>query len=114
MSESNPDALEPSFPKTEKVEIMDEMGDKVGYARIQRMIDGNGWWMFSFIVTGRHREGLGDKLMLDVIARGLPITLEVRADNEPAVNLYRKHGFRVIEEKTGRDSTLYLRMIKDQ
>ena len=44
------------------------------------------------------RRGVADALVLDAIARGREmglafITLEVRAGNDPAIALYRKHGF---------------------
>ena len=44
------------------------------------------------------RCGVADALVLDAIARGRDmglvfITLEVRAGNDPAIALYRKHGF---------------------
>lgn len=44
------------------------------------------------------RRGVADALVRDAIARGRDmglafITLEVRAGNDPAIALYRKHGF---------------------
>ena len=47
------------------------------------------------------RRGVADALVLDTIARsrdmGLAfLMLEVRAGNEPAIALYRKHGFREV------------------
>jgi ribosomal-protein-alanine N-acetyltransferase len=48
----------------------------------------------------RHRSGTGSALlaaMLDEADRhGGPVFLEVRTDNDPAIALYRKHGFEVL------------------
>jgi len=50
------------------------------------------------VAPGHRRRGLGDTLMTELCRRGADagaqaLTLEVRADNAPALRLYERHGF---------------------
>lgn len=52
------------------------------------------------VASGVQRRGVGDALLheaLELAARR--VLLEVRDDNEPALGLYRKHGFHVIDRR---------------
>lgn len=48
----------------------------------------------------RQRQGLGGALLGDLLhtadARGGPVFLEVRTDNDPAIALYRRAGFEIV------------------
>jgi ribosomal-protein-alanine N-acetyltransferase len=50
-----------------------------------------------------HRRGIGRALLRAVLdrARGATVFLEVRTDNESAINLYRSEGFEVIGTRRG-------------
>lgn len=49
------------------------------------------------------RRGIGQRLLSDMLgaAQGLPVVLEVRHDNAPAIALYRAHGFEQVGVRRG-------------
>ncbi len=63
----------------------------------------SGSFLFDFEVIPEHRgEGHGEEFLRSVLsdlkARGLlPVSLHVSGSNEPAFNLYKKTGFRIVE-----------------
>lgn len=76
-----------------------EGGDVVGAATFELGPDAAD--LHRIVVAADHRRrGVADALMVAGIAR-VPgrILLEVRHDNEPALRLYAKHGFRVIDRR---------------
>ena len=81
----------------EKFTVAAEGEDLVGYIVLSTVLDeGN---IDNVAVSPAYRRrGVADALVLDAVARsremGLAfLMLEVRAGNEPAIALYRKHGF---------------------
>jgi len=54
-----------------------------------------------FVEEAYRKQGIGTKLMAHLVSeainlRVINITLEVRMSNEPAINLYKKFGFREV------------------
>ena len=60
--------------------------------------DHGGWHIAGFVVDPqRFREGLGSRLLADVLASAgkVVVTVSTAVANRPAVRLYQKHGFDV-------------------
>ena len=94
--------------------IVAESGDGgvLGYAGLQVVLD-EGYIDNIAVEPNARRHGVADEL-LDVFCRfgeaNLAfLTLEVRASNEPAIALYRKHGF----EEAGRRKNYYTKPTED-
>lgn len=52
------------------------------------------------VAAGAQRRGIADALLREALALAQRrVLLEVRDDNEPALALYRKHGFHVIDRR---------------
>lgn len=89
-------------------DIIELAGEPIGRIVVDRP-DGEIHLVDVAIVTEHRRHGLGDVLLralMDEAAReGLPLRLEVAADNAPAIGLYRGLGF-VETDRT----PMYLRM----
>ena len=62
-------------------------------------------WFGSFRVSKKYRgSGLGDQIMdLIISSKYKAGALSVYKDNEVAINLYRKHGFKISKERTNKD-----------
>ena len=89
-----------------------EEGGVLGYAGLQVVLD-EGYIDNIAVEPNARRHGVADEL-LDVFCRfgeaNLAfLTLEVRASNEPAIALYRKHGF----EEAGRRKNYYTKPTED-
>lgn len=89
-----------------------EDGGVLGYAGLQVVLD-EGYIDNIAVEPAARRHGVADEL-LDVFCRfgeaNLAfLTLEVRASNEPAIALYRKHGF----EEAGRRKNYYTKPTED-
>ena len=89
-----------------------EDGGVLGYAGFQVVLD-EGYIDNIAVEPAARRHGVADEL-LDVFCRfgeaNLAfLTLEVRASNEPAIALYRKHGF----EEAGRRKNYYTKPTED-
>ena len=89
-----------------------EDGGVLGYAGLQVVLD-EGYIDNIAVEPNARRHGVADEL-LDVFCRfgeaNLAfLTLEVRASNEPAIALYRKHGF----EEAGRRKNYYTKPSED-
>lgn len=89
-----------------------EDGGVLGYAGLQVVLD-EGYIDNIAVEPNARRHGVADEL-LDVFCRfgeaNLAfLTLEVRASNEPAIALYRKHGF----EEAGRRKNYYTKPTED-
>ena len=75
----------------------DESGKLLGYVGMMCVLD-EGYISNVAVDPACRRQGIGDLLIRELLARaekrGLSFaTLEVREHNEPAIALYRKHGF---------------------
>lgn len=56
--------------------------------------------VLNFVVREeKRREGIGDKLILELIKRAKCIYLDVRKSNLPAISIYSKHGFIINGER---------------
>lgn len=89
-----------------------EDGGLLGYAGLHVVLD-EGYIDNIAVDPNARRHGVADEL-LDVFCRfGAAnlafLTLEVRASNEPAIALYRKHGF----EEAGRRKDYYTKPKED-
>ena len=89
-----------------------EDGGVLGYAGLQVVLD-EGYIDNIAVEPNARRHGVADEL-LDVFccfgeANLAFLTLEVRASNEPAIALYRKHGF----EEAGRRKNYYTKPTED-
>lgn len=89
-----------------------EEGGVLGYAGLQVVLD-EGYIDNIAVEPAARRHGVADEL-LDVFCRFGEahlafLTLEVRASNEPAIALYRKHGF----EEAGRRKNYYTKPTED-
>jgi ribosomal-protein-alanine N-acetyltransferase len=83
----------------------DESGELAGYAGL-RVVDGTADIQTVAVVPAHQRRGLGTTLLGALIdearrRRATEMLLEVRADNEPALALYRRHGFERIARRRG-------------
>ena len=75
----------------------DESGKLLGYVGMMCVLD-EGYISNVAVDPACRRQGIGDLLILELLARAEKrdlsfVTLEVREHNEPAIALYRKHGF---------------------
>lgn len=82
-----------------------EAGEVAGYAGL-REVDGTVDVQTIAVVPAHQRRGLGTTLLdalIDVARRrrAREILLEVRADNEPAIAFYQRHGFQRIARRRG-------------
>lgn len=83
----------------------DESGELAGYAGL-RVVDGTADIQTIAVAPAHQRHGLGTTL-LDALVnearrrRASELLLDVRADNEPALALYRRHGFDRIARRRG-------------
>ena len=89
-----------------------EDGGVLGYAGLQVVLD-EGYIDNIAVEPAARRHGVADEL-LDVFCRFGEVhlaflTLEVRSSNEPAIALYRKHGF----EEAGRRKDYYTKPTED-
>ena len=99
-------------PKASFIVAEDGEGGVLGYAGLQVVLD-EGYIDNIAVDPNARRHGVADEL-LDVFCRfGAAnlafLTLEVRASNEPAIALYRKHGF----EEAGRRTDYYTKPKED-
>lgn len=99
-------------PKASFIVAEDGEGGVLGYAGLQVVLD-EGYIDNIAVDPNARRHGVADEL-LDVFCRfGAAnlafLTLEVRASNEPAIALYRKHGF----EEVGRRKDYYTKPKED-
>lgn len=77
--------------------VMTDGEDVIGYAVLWVILD-QGELANLALATGRRGTGLGSHLLSHVLERArrrgvLKLFLEVRASNERAIELYRRHGF---------------------
>ena len=99
-------------PQASFIVAESEDGGLLGYAGLHVVLD-EGYIDNIAVEEAARRHGVGDAL-LDVFCRfGQAhlsfLTLEVRASNEPAIALYRKHGF----EEAGRRKDYYTKPKED-
>ena len=99
-------------PKASFIVAEDGEGGVLGYAGLQVVLD-EGYIDNIAVDPNARRHGVADEL-LDMFCRfGAAnlafLTLEVRASNEPAIALYRKHGF----EEVGRRKDYYTKPKED-
>lgn len=83
----------------------DESGELAGYAGL-RVVDGTADIQTVAVAPAHQRRGLGTVLLGALIdearrRRATEMLLEVRVDNEPALALYRRHGFERIARRRG-------------
>ena len=81
----------------ECIAALDRDGNVLGYVGMMCVLD-EGYISNVAVHPRTRRQGLADKLISQLVDRARErslafVTLEVRAGNEPAVALYRKHGF---------------------
>lgn len=99
-------------PQASFIVAEDGEGNVLGYAGLHVVLD-EGYIDNIAVDPNARRHGVADEL-LDVFCRfGAAnlafLTLEVRASNEPAIALYRKHGF----EEAGRRKDYYTKPKED-
>ena len=75
----------------------DESGKLLGYVGMMCVLD-EGYISNAAVDPACRRQGIGDLLIRELLERAEKrdlsfVTLEVREHNEPAIALYRKHGF---------------------
>ncbi len=78
----------------------DEHGTILGYVGMMTVLD-EGYISNVAVAPNCRRQGIGDLLIRTLLQRAALrelsfVTLEVREHNEPAIALYRKHGFREV------------------
>jgi len=78
----------------------------VGYAGLCAYAPHEAYVQTIGVTKARQREGIGTRLLFDLIAeadrRGCPrLDLEVRADNDTAIAMYEHHGFHRIGVRRG-------------
>ena len=81
----------------ECIAALDREGNVLGYVGMMCVLD-EGYISNVAVHPTMRRRGLADRLISELVDRALRrslafVTLEVRAGNEPAIALYRKHGF---------------------
>ena len=99
--------------RLERTMVAEESGAFLGYAVLSFVLD-EGSLDSVAVVPEHRRRGTGDALMEAVVRRGRErglafITLEVRAGNDGAIALYKKHGF----VQAGRRTNYYERPRED-
>ncbi len=82
-----------------------DSGEIAGYAGLMAGVDTVDIQTLA-VLPRFQRQGLGRSLLSALIVEALrrrvaDVLLEVRADNEPALELYRKHGFEQIARRRG-------------
>lgn len=87
------------FPDEHHVFLVaeDAAGNAVGYVGMMTVLD-EGYISNVAVDPACRRQGIADALLLELLRRCQErelsfVTLEVREHNEPAIALYRKHGF---------------------
>lgn len=83
----------------------DESGQLAGYAGL-REVDGTADIQTIAVVPVHQRRGLGTTLLDALIdearrRRARDVLLDVRADNDPAISFYKRHGFERIARRRG-------------
>ncbi len=83
----------------------DESGEPAGYGGL-RVVDGTADIQTIAVAPAHQRHGLGTTLLGALVdearrRRATEVLLDVRADNEPALALYRRHGFDRIARRRG-------------
>jgi ribosomal-protein-alanine N-acetyltransferase len=83
----------------------DESGELAGYAGL-RVVDGTADIQTIAVAPAHQRRGLGTTLLGALIdeartRRATEMLLDVRADNQPALALYERHGFERIARRRG-------------
>ena len=76
---------------------VDEEGKLLGYVGMMTVLD-EGYISNVAVDPAYRRQGIADLLLRELLDRAVLrelsfVTLEVREHNEPAISLYRKHGF---------------------
>lgn len=82
-----------------------ESGELAGYAGL-RVVDGTADIQTIAVAPAHQRRGLGTTLLRALIdearrRRATEMLLDVRADNQPALALYQRHGFERIARRRG-------------
>ena len=85
--------------------VTHEEAELAGYVWVQTVLD-EGYIGNVAVRKASRRRGAGDSLLdaLDALAEEEKLrflTLEVRAENEAAISLYRKHGYHPTGQRTG-------------
>lgn len=83
----------------------DESGELAGYAGL-RVVDGTADIQTIAVAPAHQRRGLGTTLLGALVdeartRRATEMLLDVRADNQPALALYERHGFERIARRRG-------------
>ncbi|WP_037188257.1 MULTISPECIES: ribosomal protein S18-alanine N-acetyltransferase [Nocardiaceae] len=90
-----------------------ENGEVVGYAGISLLgqpsrgafVVGESEVHTIGVDPSHHRRGIGGRLLDELLRvadeHGGPVFLEVRTDNEPAIELYRREGFEIVGTRVG-------------
>ena len=91
--------LESQLPDENHVFIVavGESGELMGYVGMMTVLD-EGYISNVAVSPAWRRQGVADSLIGELLTRAQErdlafVTLEVRESNEPAISLYRKHGF---------------------
>ncbi len=76
---------------------LDDSGELLGYVGMMTVLD-EGYISNVAVDPAHRRQGIADLLIRELLERAALrelsfVTLEVREHNEPAIALYRKHGF---------------------
>lgn len=83
--------------------VWEETGHRVGFAVVQ-VIETEAYLQNIMVDPSRRRQGFGEKILQKVMmwARhqgASELLLDVEANNDPAVRLYKKAGFIVLEQR---------------
>jgi len=80
--------------------MVEHQGEVAGIMRLDEKR--NYWGLSSFIVDPKLRGmGIGNQMLNSIQDLDKPVYLNVQQDN-PALKLYLKHGFKILEAKNGR------------
>jgi ribosomal-protein-alanine N-acetyltransferase len=93
-------------PETRHYVVAIDGDEVIGYAGLCAYAPHEAYVQTIGVTTSRQGEGIGTRLLLDLIAeaerRGCPrLDLEVRADNDSAIALYQRYGFSQIGVRRG-------------
>lgn len=86
-----------------QTQVWEERGHAVGFAVVQ-VIEGESYLQNIMVDPSRRRQGFGEKILQKVMMwaqqqGAADIWLDVEANNEPAVQLYTKAGFKIMERR---------------